>query len=269
MVAGIDREALTRMEVVVCHAQLLVGPRYPGVLQVVGEVVNRRRGPGRLLFFLQSVSRLARGAVKSRRIAVAAHGYGALADTSSPAPSRCCGCRRHVLVSVGTAPSNRNDGLDSAGYLRRLSPVRPDPEPHDRGSFELVAVLRKTGGARDMTETGPAVSDRVPSHARQLPDFLFRTVAFANSRLRILEQTAWPIDQIPVTRECGNADVPCLRQVGAVHERQCFWLEASSQAAEEGRSSGRVVRRPGVKTAEDRESRTGNRAGVASAGCVG
>ena len=45
--------------------------------------------------------------------------------------------------------------------------------------------------ARDMTQM-PGIWDRVPSRSRRLPGFLFRSVAFTGSRLRIIDQTLLP-----------------------------------------------------------------------------
>jgi len=55
------------------------------------------------------------------------------------------------------------DGFDFDGYLRTLDFIRSQPELHDHDSFGLVAVLRKTASARDMTRLSDN-RDRVPSH---------------------------------------------------------------------------------------------------------
>jgi 2-polyprenyl-3-methyl-5-hydroxy-6-metoxy-1,4-benzoquinol methylase len=54
------------------------------------------------------------------------------------------------------------DGFDLDGYLATLDFVRTEQERHDHHSFGLVAVLRKSGEARDMTGTSDD-PDRVPS----------------------------------------------------------------------------------------------------------
>jgi len=55
------------------------------------------------------------------------------------------------------------DGFDFDGYLATLDLIRSEPEQHDHDSFGLVAVLRKSGEARDMTRLSDN-RDRVPSH---------------------------------------------------------------------------------------------------------
>jgi hypothetical protein len=82
-----------------------------------------------------------------------------------------------MISSCVYATPNRSDGsasgahswlperaeFDFDGYLASLDFVRFQPELRDRDSFGLVAVLRKTASARDMTRLSDN-RDRVPSH---------------------------------------------------------------------------------------------------------
>ncbi len=149
---------MTRVEVVVRHAQLRVGGRERSLLKVVGEMVDRCRGPARLLLFFQSASRLPQSVIKSSRIGEGRRGCRALPDNvSGSADCGCCGFRVSLVSSDVHAAHSQNDGpalrarsrlwerdgSDFDGFLASPDLVRSERERHDRDSFGLVAALGK------------------------------------------------------------------------------------------------------------------------------
>ena len=93
-----------------------------------------------------------------------------------------------------------------------------------------------------MTEMSD-ISDRVPSHTPQLPDFLFHAVEFRGSRLRILDQTALP-HRFTYLHPTSAAEVAAIIKRLAVRGAPAIGVAAAyGLAVEAGRLPDRDLRR--------------------------
>ena len=141
------------MQVVVGYAQLLVVGRKQSVLQVIGEMVNRRRrirDSSRLLFFFQSSSRLARSATKSSRVGDAFRRRLALADDTW-CSVRCshCGlpwCLIFCCVSGQTVPTDA--AAFQADVKRIWDEFRRIEKSREYGNLESGSGGRRPGRER-------------------------------------------------------------------------------------------------------------------------